>query len=99
MKVKLSEANPSLISILEEPNQIITLDANFLIPPYRPKITKRGFDFLRYKEVWLDPIFKAFPMIAIHESVYDELVVTTLRDYIDALKDEKPPRIIDGVRY
>jgi hypothetical protein len=45
MKVKLVEANPSLISILKNPNQIITLDANFLIPPNRTKITKRGFFF------------------------------------------------------
>ncbi len=94
MKVKLVEANPSLISILKNPNQIITLDANFLIPPNRTKITKRGFDFLQFKRVWLEPIFTAFPLIAIHESVYDELVVTNLREYVQALKDENPPRII-----
>lgn len=93
MKVKLVEANPSLISILKNPNQIITLDANFLIPPNRTKITKRGF-FLQFKRVWLEPILTAFPLIAIHESVYDELVVANLREYVQALKDENPPRII-----
>lgn len=36
----------------------------------------------------------AFPLIAIHESVYDELVVANLREYVQALKDENPPRII-----
>jgi len=94
MKVKFVQANPSLKSIFENPNQIITLDANFLIPPNRTNITKRGFDFPLFQKVWLEPIFAAFPMIAIHESVYDELVVTALREYVKALKDEKPPRII-----
>lgn len=40
----LKEANPSLISIFNNPNQIITLDANFLIPSNRSVITQRGFN-------------------------------------------------------
>ena len=94
MKVKLTAANPSLISILKDPNQIITLDANFLIPPNRPRLTNRGFDFQLFKKIWLDPIFKTFPMLAIHESVYDELVLSTLREYVDCLRNQQPPRII-----
>jgi hypothetical protein len=95
MKINLKEVNPSLISIFNNPNQIITLDANFLIPPDRSRIIRRGFDFLLFKKVWLDPIFTAFPMIAIHEAVYDELVITTsLREYVEMLKAENPPKII-----
>lgn len=94
MKINLKEVNPSLISIFDNPNQIITLDANFLIPPDRSKVTKIGFDFLLFKEVWLDPIFTAFSMIAIHEAVYDELVIETLREYVETLKNENPPKII-----
>lgn len=33
MKVNLTYPNPALISIIEDPGQIITLDANFLIAP------------------------------------------------------------------
>ena len=95
MKVNLKEANSSLISIFDNPNQIITLDANFLIPPDRSKITKvRGFDFPLFRKIWLDPIFAAFSMIAIHEAVYDELVIETLRNYVETLKNEDPPKII-----
>ena len=35
MKVDLSSSNSAMISIIKDPNQIITLDANFIIPPYR----------------------------------------------------------------
>jgi hypothetical protein len=94
MKINVSAANPSLISILQNPNQIITLDANFLIPPNREKITTRKFEFQQFKKVWLDLIFSAFPLIAIHEAVYNELVNTSLREYVELLKSENPPRII-----
>lgn len=35
MKIKLTKPNPALLSIIENPEQIITLDANFLIAPDR----------------------------------------------------------------
>jgi hypothetical protein len=41
MKINLKEANTSLTSLFNNPNQIITLDANFLIPPDRSNITKK----------------------------------------------------------
>ena len=45
MKINLTHPNQALRSIIEEPEQIITLDANFLIAPDRRPITKRGIDF------------------------------------------------------
>lgn len=94
MKINLKEINSSLVSIFENPHQIITLDANFLIPPDRSNITKRRFDFPMFKQIWLDPIFSAFSMIAIHEAVYKELVSETLCNYLDALINEDSPKII-----
>ena len=94
MKVNLSESNPALESIFANPNQIITLDANFFIPPYRNSVAKNGFEFAQFKQIWLDPIFTAFPTIAIHEAVYSELVTDNLIKYVEALKNEHPPRII-----
>lgn len=81
MKIKTSEANISLISLIKNPNQIITLDANFLIPPYRKNFTSQSFNFKTYREIWLDPIFSLFPMVAIHEAVLEELVNGDLNRY------------------
>lgn len=94
MKVNHSMANPALVSLIGNSSQLITLDANFLIPPDRSKICKRSFNYLLFKEVWLDPIFATFPKIAIHEAVYDELVMSNIRNYVDMMLSENPPRMI-----
>ena len=89
MKVNISDANTALISLFGNPSQIVSLDANFLIPPNRNRICKMGFDYSLFKDIWLDPIFAAFPKIAIHEAVYDELVMQNLRNYVDLMLSEK----------
>ena len=94
MKINLTHPNPALISIIEDPEQIITLDANFLIAPDRRPITKKGIRFEQFKEIWLDPIFSVFPNLAIHEAVYDELVGISPQNYVDAKRDSIPPEII-----
>lgn len=43
MKININTLNPSLVSIFQNPTQIITLDANFLIPPDRSRYAKRLF--------------------------------------------------------
>lgn len=45
MLIDLTSANPALESIFNNPNQVITLDANFLIPPDRSKYHTRAFGF------------------------------------------------------
>ncbi len=94
MEVNLSSPNPALESVFADPNQIITLDANFLIPPDRSRLTRRGFDFLKFQHIWLDPIFKAFPNVAIHEAVYDELVLPSVRSYAQAMLESTPPHLM-----
>lgn len=94
MKVNLTHPNPALISIIEDPEQIITLDANFLMAPDRRPITKRPIGFEQFREIWLDPIFSIFPNLAIHEYVYDELVGVSPRNYVDSKRDTIPPEII-----
>ena len=94
MKINLIQPNPALISIIENPEQIITLDANFLIPPDRSQIANRRIGFIQFKEIWLDPIFTAFPNLAIHETVYDELVGRAPQNYIDSKLKNNPPKII-----
>ncbi|MTI65594.1 MAG: hypothetical protein FH753_03235 [Firmicutes bacterium] len=94
MKININTQNPSLISIFKDPTQIITLDANFLIPPDRSRYTKRSFDFPLFKKVWLDPIFSTFPKLAIHEAVYEELILSSIQEYIEDLLEKNPPAII-----
>lgn len=91
MKSNLTHPNPALISIIEDPEQIITLDANFLLAPDRRPITKNGIRFVQFKEIWLDSIFSVFPNLAIHESVYDELVGISPQNYVNSKRDCIPP--------
>lgn len=65
MKNDLTSSNPALESIFSNPSQIITLDANFLIPPDRSIFGIRSFDFHTFERIWLAPIFKSFPNLAI----------------------------------
>ncbi len=94
MKVEPNSHNPALSSIFGNPEQIITMDANFLIPPYRSRYVKRGFDFSLFRGIWLDPIFAAFSNLAIHEAVYDELVTSSVQSYVQSLLDDSPARLI-----
>ncbi|WP_048601467.1 hypothetical protein [Rubeoparvulum massiliense] len=90
MKVDLTSSNPALESIFLHPDQVITLDANFLIPPDRSRFAETRINFDVFKRIWLEPIFSVFSKLAIHEAVYDELILPSLQDYIRALT----PRLI-----
>jgi hypothetical protein len=93
MKIDLASSNPALESIFSNPSQIITLDANFLIPPDRSIFGIRSFDFHTFERIWLAPIFTSFPNLAIHESVYEELISPTVKAYIEATINDIPPRL------
>ena len=94
MRIDRSRANPAFISIIEHPDQIITLDANLLMPPDRRPLTKNGIRFEQFREIWLDPIFSVFPHLAIHESVYAELVEKAPQSFVDSKRESIPPEII-----
>lgn len=63
MKVNISDANPALVSLFENPNQVISLDANILIPPNRNRICKMGFGYPLFKDIWLDPLTNYDPKL------------------------------------
>jgi hypothetical protein len=90
MKVNLSLQNMALLSIIEDSSQIITLDANFFIPPDRRPYSKHNFSFEKYKQIWLEPIFKAFQNLAIHEAVYDEFVEAAVQSFAKEKINCKP---------
>ncbi|PKL26932.1 MAG: hypothetical protein CVV46_14160 [Spirochaetae bacterium HGW-Spirochaetae-2] len=94
MKVDVAKKNPSLESLFNDPDQVITLDANFLIPPDRPNLSSMSISFSKFQTFWLDPIFKTFLNLAIHEAVRDELVSKDIKTFIQNKADATPPQII-----
>jgi len=93
MTVDVAAKNPALVSSFYDSNQVITLDANFLIPPDRQMDTIKGIPFSQFLDLWLNPIFRTFPNLAIHEAVYDELISQDIRAFIQDKVNEMPPRI------
>lgn len=84
MKVDTKEVNPAFQSIIQNPGQKVFLDANFFIPPDRSEVAKvRAYSFTDFKECWLIPLLSEFTGLAIHESVYDELVANSVKEYAD----------------
>lgn len=86
MRVDLSKPNKALLSLIESYDQILPLDANLLIPTDRSLVLGKQaiLDLSTYKKWWLDPLFKTFPYLAIHQAVYDEVIVKPdLARYID----------------
>ena len=94
MKVDIATKNPALVSLFSDPNQVITLDANFLIPPDRQRLSGRVIPFSLFQAFWLDPIFDTFPNLAIHEAVRDELVSLDIKTFIQGKVKTIPPLII-----
>lgn len=84
MKVDTKEVNPAFQSIIQNPGQKVFLDANFFIPPDRSEVAKvRAYSFTDFKECWLIPLLSEFTGLAIYESVYDELVADSVKEYAD----------------
>ena len=84
MKVDTKEVNPAFQSIIQNPGQKVFLDANFFIPPDRSEVAKvRAYSFTDFKECWLIPLLSEFTGLAIHESVYDEFVADSVKEYAD----------------
>lgn len=65
-----------------------------MIPPDRRPPARKAFDFQLFQSIWLDPIFNAFPKLAIHEAVYDELISPSVESYVREKLQAVPPRLI-----
>lgn len=91
VRVDVLNKNGSVESLLENPDQIILLDTNFLISPDRSNLGARVIPFKHYCQIWLDPLFEMFPNLAVHESVYDELIDAATKGYVDRKINNIPP--------
>ncbi len=92
MKVEL-QPNRALASIFSNNDQLITLDANILIPPDRSRYGVECYSFELFKKVWLEPLFDALPVIAIHEAVYEEILTDNLKEYFDEMINAKQQKL------
>lgn len=82
MKVDDKRVNLALKSLFKNPHQLVTLDANFIIPPHRKGISERMIPFSIFKTYFLEPLFEILPKLAIHEAVIDELVSPSIKTFI-----------------
>ncbi len=94
MKVDIRKVNPAFQSIMRASDQPIFLDANFFIPPDRSSYKGvKAYSFEQFKESWIEPLLSEFPGLAVHESVYDELVAGKVRAYVNAQCISDPERL------
>ncbi|MCR4658652.1 MAG: hypothetical protein K5770_20845 [Lachnospiraceae bacterium] len=93
MKADTQNINPALQSLFERPDQTVFLDANFFIPPDRSALGVKPYRFDHFREIWLDPLFSEFSGLSVHESVYLELVASSLKQYADDHTKAEPPRL------
>lgn len=93
MNVNTKDINPALASLFKDCEQVVFLDANLFIVPDRSKIGARPIAFQKYQEYWLEPLFDAFPNLAVHESVYAELVEGAVKAFADEKKEEVPTKL------
>lgn len=93
MYVDTKQKNSALECIFNNPEIVIFLDANFFITPDRSKVGSKPISFSKYKEIWLDPLFKEFPNLALHEAVYDEVATDTIKAYIDQKHKAIPAKL------
>ncbi|MBE5841964.1 hypothetical protein SAMN02745247_01551 [Butyrivibrio hungatei DSM 14810] len=94
MKIELSHKNEAVCVFLCNRESVVFLDANIFIPPDRTSIGARNaFDFKNYKEIILEPLFDNWKNLAIHESVYMELVDNKVKEYADMNVNDTPPKL------
>lgn len=94
MKVNTKNKNQALLTLISNPNYTLFLDANFFIPPDRTKLGARAsFDFEKFKEIWLEPLFLEFSGLSVHESVYEELVEQKTKNYADEKINQSPSKL------
>ena len=94
--VNTSIQNDALLSLITDSIQIITLDANFIIPPDRSKENSqvKAIPFEWFKTYWLKPLLYQFPYLAIHEAVQREIQTELAKKFVADLVYGNPPLMI-----
>lgn len=94
MDVDLTAPNPGFQALLDNPDSLIVVDANFFMPPDRTNLqAKHKYSFEEYRTMWIDPMRKRFPNMAIHEAVLQELVDPCSSQFAKTCIAGKPPSL------
>ncbi len=95
MRIDIDNSNPAFIMMTQNPEQVFFLDANIFIPPDRSGISKKigTFRFEDYKDGFLEPLLCEFTNLAIHETVYNEIVADSVKEYVDSSIGSTPSKI------
>lgn len=95
MIVDLTAPNPGFQALLGNPSDLVVVDANFYLPPDRIRAgAKHRYSFEEYKAIWIEPMHKSFPNLAIHEAVLAELVEDGPSDFAQVcLNSLTPPKL------
>ena len=96
MDVKVDKVNVAFLSLMQNPNQLITFDAIFFLLPNRYKYSKLNIPdmpMIFWITNWLDPLFSCFQNLAIHEAVNDEIFSGQAEDYVNARLTSIPPTL------
>jgi hypothetical protein len=93
--VNLNRKNEGLVSILKNSKKLILIDANILIPPDRSEENKaiKPVNFEFYNMYWIEPFIDTFKPIGIHDAVYREFELNSIKKLVEARKKDSPPSI------
>lgn len=87
--------NDAVKIIASDKKTAVFLDANILIPPDRRSVgAKNPIKFSFYKETILNPLLNNWDNIALHESVYNELVADEVKTYAEEMVNRDPSRLV-----
>lgn len=93
MRVNLSRKNIGFEKILNNDFDEFLIDANIFMPPDRSRENRaiKPVSFEYYKENWLNPFIEAFKPVGIHEAVYGEFQMNSVKGFVDEqLKSNDP---------
>lgn len=94
MKIDTINANDAVLAIIKDTSGKVFLDANIFIPPDRTKLgAKRAIEFGFYRETILAPLFDNWSGLAIHESVFEELVEGEVKSFADEMNNRIPSKL------
>jgi hypothetical protein len=87
MRINLDRKNLGFERILNNDFKEFLIDANIFMPPDRSgenrKVKPVAFEY--YKQNWLIPFIEAFKPVGIHEAVYDEFQINSVKKFVDNL--------------
>ncbi len=87
MIVDTVNKSSAIYSVMKQPDQVIFLDANILIPPSRDE---HSFDTDKYISFFLEPLFNTFSNLSLHMAVKEEILNNKINRFLDKKISRNP---------